>query len=302
MTTTGIEPTCGGCGATMSPRRTICHECGWDLTAAPPASAREPLRLRAGAILPRLVLWFVVLALPLLGAWRLARVGPGPDLPTTLRWLALGDGGRAAGLVTLHRAHEIGSAAARYAVRELEPFTFEGEWRDELAPYATMRIRGWIPMLFVAADTDMAPAGVREIYEIEAVDGWGRPYRVESRVLERGDDPRELATATGDLEAGLQRSFFSLETPDFDAVTGWQRLALDSAGADGDLDTPDDIRFVTWIPVGFTFRVRGTDSEQLRRERSAAYTRGRHYFRFDSPAGDLVDARLLAEFRLGMAR
>ena len=40
----------------------------------------------------------------------------------------------------------------------------------------------------------------------------------------------------------------------------------------------DDVEFVTYMPVSFTFRVRGSGS-QLRDDLSAAYTRGTQYFR-----------------------
>jgi hypothetical protein len=239
----------------------------------------------------------LLVAAVVVGFQRLRHVGPGPDLPTTLRWVLLGDGGRAAELETLHRAHEIGAAAARYSVREMEPFRFEGDWETELKPYATMRIRGWIPMLFVAADTDMAPAAVRDLYEVRAVDGWGRPYRIDVRVFGRDEDPTADPEVAADLAEGLQRTFFGRSDPVFGRQTSWMRLELVSAGRDGRFESPDDVEFVTYMPVSFTFRVRGSGS-QLRDDLSAAYTRGTQYFRYTAHHGDLIDARLLAEWRL----
>ena len=288
---------CGGCGRELEPGASLCPECGWDATTALPVGDRAPLGRRLAAAAARLLVYGVVVAVLIGGFLRLRRVGPGPDLPTTLRWVLLGDEGRAAELETLHRAHEIGAAAARYSVREMEPFAFDGDWATELAPYATMRIRGWIPMLFVAADTGMAPASVRELYEIRAHDGWGRPYRVDTRVFGRDDDPMADPEVVVDLADGLQRSFFHRADPVFGRQTSWMRLELVSAGGDGRFETGDDVEFVTYVPVDFTFRVRGSDAE-LRDDLSAAYTRGTQYFRFTSHRGDLIDARLLAEWRL----
>ena len=75
-------------------------------------------RLREGGW--RYLVYPLSVALPIIGFMRLRTTGPGPDLLTTLRWMAFGDGGRAAELETIHRMHEIGSAASRFMVRENE--------------------------------------------------------------------------------------------------------------------------------------------------------------------------------------
>jgi hypothetical protein len=292
-----LATTCGGCGRQLDPGASLCLECGWDATTALPLGDRPPLGRRLASAAVRLAVYGLLTAAVVVGFLRLQNVGPGPDLPTTLRWVLLGDGGRAAELETLHRAHEIGAAAARYSVREMEPFRFEGDWETALQPYATMRIRGWIPMLFVAADTGMAPASVRELYEVRAVDGWARPYRIDTRVFGHDADPATDPEVAEDLADGLQRTFFDRSDPVFGRQTSWMRLELVSAGGDGRFDTSDDVAFVTYVPVGFTFRVRGSDAD-LRDDLSAAYTRGTQYFRFISHRGDLIDARLLAEWRL----
>ncbi len=288
--------TCGGCGAELRAGASICSTCGWDQATAIARPARPPLGRTLVAVGLRVVLYGLLVGLPLLGFARLRTTGPGPDLATTLRWMAFGDGGRAAELVTLHRAHEIASAAARWAVRELEAFPFEGDWAPELAPYATFRIRGYIPMLFLAADSDRAPGPLREIYEVRAQDGWGRPYRIATLDLPRGADPASFPDVVADLAEGLQTSFFNRATPDLGGSAGWRRLGITSAGADGAFDTEDDVVLVSYHPVELTFRVQGTP-EQLNEQLSRAYTLGRHYFHFTAPRGDLVDARLLAEWR-----
>jgi hypothetical protein len=275
----------------------MCPDCGWDLTTAVTRAPKERLGRRLGRFVVRLVIWGLVVALPVVGFMRVRTVGPGPDLATTLRWMVLGDDGRAAELVTLHRAHEIGSAAARFAVRNMDAPPFDGDWAVELAPYATMNVRGWVPMLFLAGDTDMAPPGVRELYEVRSTDGWGRPYRVETSVF-RGDvDPAADPEFAADFADGLQTSFFNRVAPDLDRASQWMRLELVSAGADGVFGSSDDVVFVSLFPIGFTFRLRGSD-EALRAELSRAYALGRQYFRFTAHRGDLIDARLLAEWRL----
>jgi hypothetical protein len=288
---------CDACGEALARGSTICRHCGWDLTTAVTHPPRVSLwsAVRSGGW--RLLLYGALLALPVLGFVRFRTTGPGPDLGTTLRWMALGDGGRAAELVTIHRAHEIGSAAARYAVRELEAPPFDGHWERVLAPYATMWVRGWMPLLFYGATTDMAPRSVREFFEVRSDDGWGRPYRIEVRDLPRGEDRASDEQVAADLAAGLQVSFFKLENPEFERDTDWMRLEITSAGRDGSFDTDDDLRMVSYLPVGFTLRLTRRP-EDLQRQMEAAYTRGRHHFRLEGSRWDLIDARLLAEHRL----
>jgi len=288
---------CDACGEPLTRGTTICRHCGWDLTTAVTRPPRVSLwgAVRAGGW--RLLLYGALVALPVLGFARFRATGPGPDLGTTLRWMALGDRGRAAELVTIHRAHEIGSAAARYAVRELEAPSFDGDWERVLAPYATMWVRGWMPLLFYGATTEMAPHSVREFYEVSSDDGWGRPYRTEVRELPRGEDRAGDEQVAADLAAGLQVSFFKLENPEFEPDTDWMRLEITSAGRDGSFDTDDDLRMVSYLPVGFTLRLTRRP-EDLQRQMEAAYIRGQHYFRIEGSHWDLIDARLLAEHRL----
>ena len=75
------------------------------------------------------------------------------------------------------------------------------------------------------------------------------------------------------------------------------RLYLESAGKDGDFDTADDLAMVSYIQVGHLFRLLYEPSEVQRRV-ERAYTIGRHYFRLEGNTWDLIDARMLAEFRL----
>ena len=287
---------CEGCGLEFTGAVTICPRCGWDQTTALAKPPRLSLggRLRAGGW--RLVVYGLILVLPVVGFYRLRTTGLGPDLPTTLRWMIFGDGGRAEELETIHRMYEIGSAASRYSVREMEEPPFDGDWETVLAPAATARVRGWIPMVFLGADTRLAPSSVRELYEVRASDGWGRPYRVRSRRLPRGDGWRADPEVEVDLSEGLQATFFSIDVPDFE-YGEWLRLQIESAGRDGAFDTADDLRMVSYFRVGHVFRLI-VDPDENRRQVERAYIIGRHYFRIEGSDYDLIDARLLAEYRL----
>ncbi len=251
-------------------------------------------QIRAGGW--RVVVYGLILVLPIIGFIRLRTTGPGPDLRTTIVWMAFGDEGRSSELETIHRMHEIGSAASRFSVREEEVPPFEGDWAEVLAPSSTARIRGWIPLVFFGADTGMAPPSVREMYEIRAADGWGRPYRVSFQPVVPGaaafDDPQ----VQSDLEAGLQATFFTQDIPDLEHGR-WIRLKIISAGRDGDFDSDDDLRMIDYVQVGHVYRLL-YDPSEVQRRIERAYTIGRHYFRIEGSESDLIDARLLAEYRL----
>jgi hypothetical protein len=244
-----------------------------------------------------LVVYGLIASLPFIAFMRVRATGPAPDLAQTVKWIVIGDDGRAEELVTIHRAHEIATAAARYAVQQLNAPSFDGEWAEMLAPYATMNVRGWMPLLFYGATSDMAPASVRSFYEVRATDGWGSPFQIERRLLSRDEgwaDDQELAD---DLVAGLSASFFGPVLAALDEERDWMRIAIVSAGADGEFSTGDDLRFISYIPVGLTIRLRG-DTARLERQLERDYALGRHSFRIDGNRWDLIDARLLAEFRL----
>jgi len=288
---------CPECKAEIPPGDTICPSCGWDATttlARPPRPSFWAI-LRGGAW--RLMVYGAIVILPIVGFMRLRATGPGPDLETTARWMVMGDHGRAEELVSIHRAHEIAVAAARYAVDQLNPPPMDGDWAALLEPYATMYVRGWMPLLFYGATSDMAPSGVRTFYEIRAVDGWGRPYRVSSRVLLRDDGWSDDEQVVSDLNDGIQSSFYGPVLTELDQDRDWMRLEIRSAGSDASFDSPDDLVFISYFPVGLTLRLRG-DQQALEREMSRAYTTGRQYFRVEGSPWDLIDARLLAEFRL----
>jgi len=144
---------------------------------------------------------------------------------------------------------------------------FDGDWAKILAPAATARVRGWIPLVFFGADTHMAPASVRELYEVRSVDGWGRRYRLHARPMPNAenwvDDPQVVA----DLAEGLQATFFTRDEPD------------------------------SYIQVGYVFRLL-YDPSEIQSKIERAYIIGRHYYRIEGSDYDLIDARLLAEFRL----
>jgi hypothetical protein len=288
--------TCEACGKMLPEGETICRHCGWDLSATLACPPRPSLLARLAAGGWRIVVYGLILLLPILGFMRLRTTGPGPDLVTTVRWMAFGDGGRAAELETIHRMHEIAAASSRYSIREMEIPPFDDDWEKVLAPAATARVRGWIPLVFFGADTQMAPASVRGLYEVRAVDGWGRPYRLQVRPMPRRegwiDDPLVVA----DLAEGLQATFFTMDEPDL-GHGDWMRLEMVSAGGDGAFDTSDDIRMISYIQVGHVFRLL-YNPDETQRKIERAYVIGRHYYRFEGSDYDLIDARLLAEFRL----
>jgi hypothetical protein len=292
----GDHQECGQCGTLLGSGQTICSSCGWDATTAVIQRRRRPagqLVLAAGW---RIVVYGGLVALVVLAFARYRALGPGPDAATTLRWIVAGDGGRAAELVTIHRMYEIGSAAARFAVGELATPSFEKGWGDRLEMFATMNVRGWIPLLFFGASTDTAPASLREMYEVREVDGWGRRYRVETTELERGKDWTQDEQVAADLEKGLKVSFMRKGEPDFER-NGQLRLVLTSAGRDGAFDTDDDLRMISYIPIDFVVHL-SRSSLEWQRELEIAYERGRHCFRIEGSRWDLLDARILAEHRL----
>jgi hypothetical protein len=288
--------TCGSCGADLPERSTICTACGWDLRSALSTEPRRSILGQLGSGGWRILLYGAIILLPILGFARLRDTGPGPDLPTTLRWMATGDDGRAAELITIHRAHEIGAAVSRYAVRETEPFGFDGEWQDELAPYSTMNIRGWMPLVFFGADSESAPASVREFYEVREVDGWGRDYAVQTRFVERGDSWMTDSEIQADLETGLQARFHTVDRPAL-GDGDWLRIELVSAGNDGVFDTGDDLRFISYSLIARPLRL-VLSPEKVLKQRERDYTIGTQYFRLEGSDYDLIDARLLAEYRL----
>ena len=288
--------TCEACGKDLAEGSTICGHCGWDLSTNLARPPRKSLLAQLAAGGWRVIVYGLILLLPIIGFMRLRATGPGPDLATTLRWMAFGDGGRAAELETIHRMHEIASAASRYSIRENEMPPFDGDWAKILAPAATARVRGWIPLVFFGADTQMAPASVRELYEVRSVDGWGHPYRLEVRPMPRREDWADDPQVVADLAEGLHATFFTRDVPDL-GHGGWMRLEITSAGLDGAFDTGDDIRMISYIQVGHVFRLL-YDPSQIEREVERAYAIGRHYYRFEGSNYDLIDARLLAEFRL----
>jgi hypothetical protein len=288
--------TCGSCGADLPAQSTICPECGWDLAAAVAVPPRRSVIQQFASGGWRVVVYGALILLPVLGFARLRDTGPGPDLQTTLQWMASGDGGRAAELVTIHRMHEIGAAASRYAVKELEAFPFDGDWGSELAPKSTMNVRGWMPLVFFGADSGMAPAGVREFYEVRDEDGWGRPYRVDTRVVVRGEGWRDDAQVQADLFDGLQARFHTVDRPEF-GRGDWLRLELTSAGRDGVFDSGDDLRFVSYSLITKPLRMLA-DPNWVVQEVERNYVIGPQYFRLEGSEYDLIDARLLAEYRL----
>jgi len=288
--------TCGSCGADMPERSTICSSCGWDLATAVSAPPRRSILQQLGSGGWRVLVYGAIILLPVLGFARLRDTGPGPDLPTTLRWMTFGDNGRSAELVTIHRAHEIGAAASRHAVREIEAFEFEGDWAPVLAPKATMNVRGWMPLVFFGADSDMAPASVCEFFEVRSVDGWGEPYRVETRTIDRGDRWKDDPIVTADLEAGLQARFHTIDRPEL-GKGEWLRLELTSAGRDGVFDTEDDLRFLSYSLISAPLRMLA-DPEIVVQKIERNYIVGPQYFRVEGSEYDLIDARLLAEYRL----
>jgi hypothetical protein len=290
------SPKCAKCGAELEAGISICASCGWDLTVSASRPDKQPLRINLVATAWRVVVYGLLVLVPVLGFMRLRATGPGPDLETTIQWMIRGDGGRAAELVTTHRAHEISHAASRYAIHELAAPDFEGDWAKTLAPYSTMQVRGMLTMITIGADSTSVPRSVREFYEVRDKDGWGTPYRLSHRVVDRRGDSENDPLVREDLESGLRSSFFRYENPKLEEGD-WLRLELVSAGRDQEFATEDDITFISYLTVGMTLRVR-SDPRQVQRRMEVAYATGRHYFRLIGNNYPLLDARRLAEYRL----
>ena len=123
-----------------------------------------------------------------------------------------------------------------------------------------------------------------------------RPWFFRADFLYRGESWADDEQVAADLAAGLRSSFFERGEPDFEAAD-LLRLELVSAGRDGQLDTADDIRFISYVPVGLTLRLL-SDRDKLQRQMDMAYTQGRHHFRLEGNRFSLLDARRLAESRL----
>ncbi len=297
----GDSLTCGQCSQPLPPGAAICSNCGWDLITSVGESDRSSTVAILVACGWRLVVYGLLLALPLAFFARLKTIGPGPDLETTLDWICRGDGGRQAELVTMHRAYTVGGAVVRYALRNMEAPSFaEGhDWEADLAPLATMNSRGKLPMLFISTETDGAPASVLEPFAVRDTDGWGNPYRVKTRLMARSATWEQDPEVAADLEQGLNMTLSRLGRPDF-AARDWLRLELISCGVDGIAETADDIRMVSYVPVGLVVRL-NMDPRILQRQLEKEDYLGRHYFRFEGNRWDLIDARLLAEFRLECA-
>ena len=105
-----------------------------------------------------------------------------------------------------------------------------------------------------------------------------------------------LADDLTDLEAGLQSRFHVADRPEL-GNGDWLRLVLTSAGRDKTFDTDDDLRFISYSLISAPLRMMASPELVVRKvERN--YTIGPQYFRVEGSDYDLIDARLLAEFRL----
>ena len=160
-----------------------------------------------------------------------------------------------------------------------------------------MSVRGWIPLLFWGATTDTAPASVRTFYEIRADDGWGRPYRLAARSLPRGEpwasDPRWQRTS-----GGVSRPrCFGPPPPTWTTAADGCASRSPPRAATATSPLPTTSLSVSYLPVGLTLRLT-REPGQVQRQIEDAFVRGRHYFRVAGNRFDLIDARLLAEFRL----
>ena len=143
---------------------------------------------------------------------------------------------------------------------------------------------------------DSAPASVREFFEVRDTDGWGRPYRVETRLIDRSERWAEDPVIAADLNEGLKEDLFRKGEPEL-GRGDWLRLELTSAGRDGELDTRDDLGFISYSVASAPLQMLVNPDSVVRKiERN--YERGPQYFRITGSEYDLIDARLLAEFRL----
>ena len=122
----------------------------------------------------------------------------------------------------------------------------------------------------------------------------GKPGMVVSALISSAPTMLYFGQDVGEAGAGDAGFGKASRTTIFDywGVPAHQRWMNDGA-----FDGGDDLRMVTYVQVGRTLRLSRTP-EEIQRELEAAFTRGRHYFRFEGNAWDLIDARLLAEFRV----
>ena len=96
----------------------------------------------------------------------------------------------------------------------------------------------------------MLPYSVRELYEVRAADGWGKPYRITMRLIARDEAAYEDPEVVADLEQGLQATFFTVDEPDL--LHGeWARLLIESAGEQGqsrfrDIPEPEEFQSLVY--------------------------------------------------------
>ncbi len=72
---------------------------------------------------------------------------------------------------------------------------------------------------------------------------------------------------------------------------------MTSAGRDGSFDTGDDLRFISYSLISAPLRMLA-DPEIVVKKIERSYTVGQQFFRIEGSDYDLIDARLLAEYRL----
>jgi hypothetical protein len=119
---------------------------------------------------------------------------------------------------------------------------------------------------------------------------------VTTRLIQRGFDWQKDPEINSDLEAGLQAQFHTLDEPDLGSGD-WLRLELRSAGRDGVFETADDLRFISYSLASKPLRML-VDPGLVVKKIERDYTLGPQFFRVEGSRYDLIDARLLAEYRL----
>ncbi len=274
---TTLTVDCPACGAAMAAPASFCRACGADLALAA-ASGRRRYRVPWVSLA-----LLAVVAVAVVAGWRrLQLVGPGPDLPTTLRWVLQGDGDRRPTLATLLRAYETARAVARCCLDNGEPCSLAtAEW-PRIAGYANAAWRGFVPLVQWAAAGSAITGRLADLLAVDGTDGWGRPWQASVAPFPAAGRPAGFYP--GALQSGSPPPRREL-----------LHLVLVSGGADGAMGTADDLRFEAVFPAPLPLRL---GDPAARRERDVAIERGLVWVSWQGTELDLVDGRILAEFYL----
>lgn len=269
---------CPKCRGDVALGETFCPSCGADLALV---GARGRARLSVPWTMLALV--GVVAAATTVGWRRFQAVGPGPDLATTVHWIAQGDDERQATLATLMRAYETARAVMRSCIDNGEPCAFSESGWPAIARYSNAVWRGFVPLVQWAVSADSLGGRLGELLAVDGRDGWDRPWKAAIVPMSEREKPEGFHP--GALRSG---------SPPPAGRALW-RLELVSSGPDGAAGTADDITFEAVFPAPGPLRI---GDVKAMRDREAEVERGLVWVRWSGTELDLVDGRMLAEFLL----